>query len=73
LTDIGAALLALMRARDLQPKQVAAMIRRSKRTFYYFLDGRASARVEAQVILTFPDLHTFAHHEKPLKGKPYVP
>ncbi len=63
MTEIGAQLVALMRARDLQPKEVAAMINRSRKTYYNFINGRASAKVEAQVLLAFPSLRTITHQE----------
>lgn len=64
MTELGERLLLVMRQRDLSPKEVAAMISRCRKTFYNFLNGRASSRVEAKILITFPELHTFTHYKR---------
>lgn len=56
MTPLGLALLAIMREQDMAPKQVAALLGRSRRTFYRLLDGTAGPSAIARVTVVFPSL-----------------
>ncbi|HEY8994266.1 MAG TPA: hypothetical protein VIM71_06380 [Lacunisphaera sp.] len=45
-----------MREQDMAPKQVAALLGRSRRTFYRLLDGTAGPSAIARVTVVFPSL-----------------